>query len=474
MSGDMSKQEKKLENYLAKYQPVRPGTEVDRAVLAAAREAASAGPWRRRITYRRLAVIAAAVVLVFILVVAVWPSAPTAIVEKQDATGTGTATGTGFILPQKTAATSAGVAERPERPGPETPRPPAPEPVDPLKALAWEINGPATPIEGNAGMITAVEPVTLTGPCGSTLKLEPESVIVLPKKGVSNADARRVTLIAGKLNASITKSEDLPFVVATTAADIVVKGTEFSATLQKGEGEMKGKTILTVMLFAGAIALVNPYGTLDMLPGDKAWAADDKAPARVEEPVEEENLTPEERAAKVEKDTKAAAESVNKFALGLYAKLKNEKKGNMFFSPTSISTALAMTYAGAKGKTAAEMRKTLCFNLSDKNLHPAFGNLEVILSTKRKGHEVNIANALWGQEDYKFLKSFTSLLNKNYGAGMRTVNFKGATEQARKTINSWVARKTNRKIKDLIKPGVLNELTRLVLTNAIYFKGTWK
>ena len=162
------------------------------------------------------------------------------------------------------------------------------------------------------------------------------------------------------------------------------------------------------------------------------------------------------------------------FACELYAKLR-EQEGNLFFSPYSISSALAMTYAGARGNTAAEMKKSLRFIVADGDLHPAFASLTKALNEGGKGgsYELAVANALWGQKDYAFLPDFLALNRKHYGAGLELVDFAGATEKARGTINAWVERQTREKIKDLLKPGILTPLTRLVLTNAIYFKGDW-
>jgi len=174
-----------------------------------------------------------------------------------------------------------------------------------------------------------------------------------------------------------------------------------------------------------------------------------------------------------ELNTKKAAESVNAFGLDLYGKIKNQG-GNLFLSPSSISSALGMAYAGAKGKTAEEMKKVLHFDLADEQLHPAMGKLSELLTHKEAGSKVSIANALWGQDGLEWLDSFLALTNKCYGAGLNLVDFKNATEDARQEINKWVEEKTNNKIKDLIQPGVLDVETKLVLTNAIHFKGTWK
>jgi serpin B len=173
-------------------------------------------------------------------------------------------------------------------------------------------------------------------------------------------------------------------------------------------------------------------------------------------------------------DTKIVVEGNQAFAFGLYEKLK-EVEGNLFFSPYSISTALAMTYAGARSNTEEQMGTALHFTLDQKRFHPAFAWLEAQLKAiQEKGDiELNIANSLWAQEDYVFLKEFLDLIQSNYGTVLNHVDFKRACEAAREEINAWVEQKTKDKIKDLIKPGVLNALTRLVLTNAIYFKGRW-
>jgi serpin B len=163
----------------------------------------------------------------------------------------------------------------------------------------------------------------------------------------------------------------------------------------------------------------------------------------------------------------------NAFAVALYSQLR-QQNGNLFFSPESISTALAMAYAGAHGSTAAEMAKTLHFTMPPDKLHPAMGALLRDLNATHEGYQLSVANALWAQQGYTFLDAFLSLLKTDYGAGLNQVNFKGATEAARLTINQWVEQKTQDKIKDLLQPGALRSDTRLVLTNAIYFKGDWE
>ncbi len=172
-------------------------------------------------------------------------------------------------------------------------------------------------------------------------------------------------------------------------------------------------------------------------------------------------------------DQTAAVAGNSDFAVALYGQLRNQN-GNLFFSPESISTALAMAYAGARGDTASQMAKALHFTLPPEQLHPAMGALLSDLNATHDGYQLSLANALWAQQGYTFLDTFLALLKTDYGAGLNQVNFKGATEAARLTINRWVEQKTQDKIKDLLQPGSLRADTRLVLTNAIYFKGDWQ
>jgi serpin B len=175
----------------------------------------------------------------------------------------------------------------------------------------------------------------------------------------------------------------------------------------------------------------------------------------------------------VKRNTQAVVAGNNTFALDFYGQLSSQS-GNLFFSPYSISAALAMTYAGARGETEKQMAKVLRFDSDQSKFHPLFAQVINNLKTnKPKGYELNIANALWGQKGYGFLKPFLTLIQENYVAGLREVDFGTTTEEARQTINAWVEKETKDKIKELIKPNILNNLTRLVLTNAIYFKGNW-
>ena len=180
-------------------------------------------------------------------------------------------------------------------------------------------------------------------------------------------------------------------------------------------------------------------------------------------------------------DAQELADGNTAFAFDLYQALQSEK-GNLFFSPYSISTALAMTYAGARGETEQQMADTLHFSLPQTQLHPAFNSLDLQLTTNEEGGKsdeitdftLRIANSLWGQQGYPFLEEFLDMLAENYGAGMRLVDFVTASEPARIAINDWVSDQTEEKIKDLIPQGTIGPMTRLVLANAIYFYANWQ
>lgn len=162
------------------------------------------------------------------------------------------------------------------------------------------------------------------------------------------------------------------------------------------------------------------------------------------------------------------------FALDLYARLKSAD-GNLFFSPNSISTCLAMTYAGARGSTATQMARTLHFDTNQNQLAASFGELQRQLSKveKKKGLELNVANGLWAQKDHPFLPGFLDEATQTYQANLVQLDFRIQAEPAREAINDWVSKKTRGKITDLLQLGVVNQATRLVLVNAIYFKGQW-
>ena len=163
------------------------------------------------------------------------------------------------------------------------------------------------------------------------------------------------------------------------------------------------------------------------------------------------------------------------FAFDLYRTL-GEEEGNIFFSPYSISAALAMTYAGAEGTTEAEMADVLKFTLPENLLHSSFNLVDQILTASAEEDStfsLHIVNALWGQTGYTFLPEFLGVLAANYGAGITLLDFSENTELCRETINEWVSEQTEGRIEDLIPQNLLTSVTKLVLTNAIYFNAQW-
>lgn len=162
------------------------------------------------------------------------------------------------------------------------------------------------------------------------------------------------------------------------------------------------------------------------------------------------------------------------FALDLYRYLATSREGNLFLSPASISAALAMTRGGARGATGAEMDATLHFELTQERLHPAYASLDASLNSSDDPWELAIANRLWGQQGLAFEQPFLDLTRTHYGAEMASVDFAGAAEPTRQQINGWISDNTAQRIPELLKPGVIDASTALVLTNAIYFLGTWK
>ena len=173
-------------------------------------------------------------------------------------------------------------------------------------------------------------------------------------------------------------------------------------------------------------------------------------------------------------DTREVVAGNTEFAVALHGKLRT-REGNVCFSPYSISTALAMTCGGARGETAKQMAQTLHFNLPADKLHPAFAALEATVSAvQQKGPvKLAVANSLWPQEGFAFLPDYLALCRKCYSTSITPVDYAGHTEAGRKTINDWVEARTNRKIVELLKPGMIGSSTRLVLVNGIYFKGNW-
>ncbi len=224
--------------------------------------------------------------------------------------------------------------------------------------------------------------------------------------------------------------------------------------------------ILLIALLAALGCTISPPDTQG--PGAQTVLARSDTPR---------DTTPSVRAG----DQAQLSEGNQSFALDLYRHLAGEADGNLFLSPHSISVALAMPYAGARGMTEAEMAEVLHFTLPPDELHAAFNQLDLELSQRGEGAEgkdaegfrLHVVNALWGQEDHAFLDAYLELLARNYGAGLRLVDYAGDAETARQAINAWVSDQTEGRIEELVPRGAVDGLTSLVLTNAIYFNAAW-
>lgn len=170
----------------------------------------------------------------------------------------------------------------------------------------------------------------------------------------------------------------------------------------------------------------------------------------------------------------------NRFTFDLYQLLR-KKNTNLFYSPYSISLALAMTYASAKGETEHQMSNALHFTLSQERLHPAFNALDLELASRGqgavgengRGFQLSVANSIWVQSGYSFLPRFLDVLAINYGARPRLLDFVNEPKASRLAINNWVSEQTKGRIQDLIPPSGITPDTALILTNGIYFKAAW-
>ncbi|AEH36390.1 serpin family protein [Halopiger xanaduensis] len=185
------------------------------------------------------------------------------------------------------------------------------------------------------------------------------------------------------------------------------------------------------------------------------------------------------------------------FSFDLLARLRaTTPDENLFFSPYSVSVALAMTYGGARDETATEMADALHYELEGESLHGAFGSLEAELEQRNEdgrtvetagqtdeeneededdlGFQISSANAVWPDESFQLDEAYVDLLEAHYGSGQHRVDFSGSPDEARREINGWVEERTNDRIEDLLSASAVNRTTRLVLTNAVYFRAAWE
>ncbi|XP_058030548.1 leukocyte elastase inhibitor-like [Ahaetulla prasina] len=167
------------------------------------------------------------------------------------------------------------------------------------------------------------------------------------------------------------------------------------------------------------------------------------------------------------------ANANSQFALDLFQKLKEaHPTGNVFFSPLSLSSALAMVVLGARGNTASQLLKTLHFD-GVEDLHSVFHTLNAKINWSNAPYILKLANRLYGEKTFNFLPDFLTSTQNLYGAELSTVDFSNAPDKAKKEINQWVEQQTEGKIHELLSEGSINEMTKLVLVNAVYFKGNW-
>uniref|UniRef100_A0A667I3W0 Serpin family B member 1 n=2 Tax=Lynx canadensis TaxID=61383 RepID=A0A667I3W0_LYNCA len=162
------------------------------------------------------------------------------------------------------------------------------------------------------------------------------------------------------------------------------------------------------------------------------------------------------------------------FAVDMFHAMNEDSPtGNIFFSPLSISSALAMIFLGTQGATAVQVSKALHFDTVEE-IHSRFQSLNADINKRGASYILKLANRLYGDKNYNFLPEFLASTQKMYGAELASVDFQQASEEARKVINEWVKGQTEGKILELLVPGVVDSMTKLVLVNAIYFKGNWE
>jgi serpin B len=197
--------------------------------------------------------------------------------------------------------------------------------------------------------------------------------------------------------------------------------------------------------------------------------------AQAEPRAGDRNLSPAATTSSAGLSDTSVPEANNRFSASLYRQLAaGDTTDNIFFSPFSISSALALTYEGARGTTADEIRSVFFFPANQTAMREGYAAENKCVNTKDTGYTLNAANALWAEKASAFLPAYTTIAGQYYGANTTNLDFAGQPEASRQTINTWVADQTNDKIVDLLPPGSITTLTRLVITNAVYFKGTWE
>ena len=219
--------------------------------------------------------------------------------------------------------------------------------------------------------------------------------------------------------------------------------------------------ILVVVAICVALALVTTRRNIERLP-QPVQDVISKLPMNNEEPV---LVEPE--------DLYATIDSNNKLAIELYKEI-NIRNKNTFYSPYSMSTALAMVYEGSKGNTAKELENVFGYQTNSTSRHESFSYLYKKLNNQKGDSKISTANALWIQKDYPLLSEYRNAVKTFFGGESEQLDFANQTENSRTSINIWVENNTQQKIKDLLPRGSIKNNTRFVLTNAIYFNGKWE
>jgi serpin B len=247
---------------------------------------------------------------------------------------------------------------------------------------------------------------------------------------------------------------------------------------------MKKLMILLIVLLTACSPLTGAPGAVDpvVTPPAESPPAPVQPPAASDDQILQVDL-PRDPSPQVDEDQLAMLVSANNdFAFDLYRAITADEDGNLVYSPFSISMAFSMVYPGARGNTEAQMRQVMGL-LSQDIHHEAFNYLDQILASYAEDaaqnedagepFQLNIANSVWGQRDFPFREEYLEVLARHYGAGMRIVDFASEAEAARLAINAWIEEQTEDRIQDMVPPGMIDAMTRLVLVNAIYFKGAW-
>jgi len=277
-------------------------------------------------------------------------------------------------------------------------------------------------------------------------------------------------LIASLLAAGCTTPRHAPDVSCTTDADCVIRaGCCGHSVCVNQDAVVPAPTEEVCGKFCPAVAVAMPSGCACTNSTCQATYGN---PTRTRHPSTANNSTTPVNTTSVA-NASSVAEANNLLGFDLYAKLK-EKEGNLVFSPWSVTSALAMTQEGAKGQTHDEMARTLYLTQPAADIRASFEQIDARLNAPDKGYQLSSANALWVQKEYPILSSYRQVVEGPYSGGISNVDFIKNTEGSRQTINTWVEQRTHDRIKDLISPGALTDLTRLVLTNAVYFKAAWQ